>query len=132
MPQTKPDYMLVERGRYYYQRKVPLDLQPTVGRKKWRAPLGKDFEKAYDKLRTMKRGHDELIERLSDTEERQIFRTVERRRREIEEADRLVETDAAYEKWCRDNCLKTEEEEYFDELERLGLVEEPPWETAER
>ncbi len=39
--------MLVERGRYYYQRKVPLDLQPAVGVKKWRAPLGKDFDEAY-------------------------------------------------------------------------------------
>lgn len=47
MPQTKPDYMLVERGRYYYQRKVPLDLQAAVGRKKWRAALGKDFDEAY-------------------------------------------------------------------------------------
>ncbi len=39
MTKLTPKFMFVERGRYYYQRKVPLEFQSTVGCKKWRAPL---------------------------------------------------------------------------------------------
>lgn len=134
MPQTKPDYMLVERGRYYYQRKVPLDLQPAIGRKKWRAPLGKDFDEAYGRLRDLKHEHDTLIARLENAEERQNYKTAQRRKREEAKYDRWAKEDAAEEKWCIENGLKTEAEEYADYLEDLkaaGYQEAPPWEHAE-
>ena len=134
MPQTKPDYMLVERGRYYYQRKVPLDLQPAVGRKKWRAPLGKDFDEAYGRLRDLKHQHDTLIAKLGNAEERQIYKTNQRRKREADQYRRYAEDDAAEEKWRIENGLKTQAQEYADYLEDLdaaGYQEAPPWEQAE-
>ena len=54
MAQTKPKYLLIEHGRYFYQRKVPLEFQALIGRKKWRAPLGGDFDLAYDRLRELR------------------------------------------------------------------------------
>ncbi len=133
MPQIKPKYMLLEHDRYFYQRKVPLDLQPAVGRKKWRAPLGKDFDEAYGKLRDLKREHDTLIAKLGNVDERQIYKTNQRRKREADQYRRYAEADAAEEKWRIESGLKTEAEEYADYLEDLkdaGYQEAPPWEQA--
>lgn len=56
--------MLIEQDRYFYQRKVPLDFQRTVGQKKWRAPLGDDFEIVFEKLKALRDEHTALLERL--------------------------------------------------------------------
>ncbi len=106
--------MLVERGRYYYQCKVPLDLQRAIGIKKWRAPLGNDFDEAYDKLRDPKRQHETLISELADEEARQDFKTETRRSREKPQTHRDAEADRAYDEWCRVEGRKTDQED-FDE-----------------
>lgn len=129
MAQTKPKFMLIEHGRYFYQRKVPLEFQTAVGRKKWRAPLGDDFDTAYDRLKEIKSDHDTLLKRLKNPEERRDYRAAQRRKREGEVADQEAAEDAAYEKWCHVNGAKTEEDEHF---EIHGEDDEPAWEKADR
>lgn len=104
--------MLIERGRYFYQRKIPLELQPAVGRKKWRSPLGQDFDQAYEKLRDLAKEHDALIERLADPIERQDHKTKTRRAKEDEKAVKDAAADAAYAKWCVANGHQTDAEEF--------------------
>ena len=129
MTQTKPKFMLIEHGRYFYQRKVPLEFQTAVGRKKWRAPLGDDFDTAYDRLREIRDEHTALLAKLKDPEERRDHKAKQRRLREADEGVRIAAEDAAYERWCHTSGLKTEEEEYF---EVNGEDDEPAWEKAER
>lgn len=129
MAQTKPIFMLVEHGRYFYQRKVPLEFQRAIGRTKWRAPLGGDFDAAYDRLREIRDEHTALLAKLKDPEERRDHKAKQRRLREADEGARIAAEDAAYERWCHTNGLKTEEEEYF---EVNGEDDEPAWEKAER
>jgi hypothetical protein len=129
MTQTKPKYMLIEHGRYFYQRKVPLEFQALIGRKKWRAPLGGDFDTAFERLKEVRIEHDALLALLTDPEELQNYRTSSRRKSEIQEYARMSAEDAAYEKWCHANGLKTEVEEYF---EQHGEDDEPAWEKVRR
>lgn len=129
MAQTKPKFMLVEHDRYFYQRKVPLEFQSAVGRKKWRAPLGADFDAAYDRLKIIREEHDTLLARLKNPEDRRDHKTTQRRNRELEAAVREAEEDAAYEKWCHANGIQTEMEQYIEEA---GEDREPVWEKAER
>lgn len=135
MPQTKPKYMLIEHGRYFYQRKVPLDFRATIGRSKWRAPLGPDFEAAYDKLRIIKAEHDALLDRLKDPEEKKNFHTDRRRKMELSEAKEQEQDEAEYEEWCHARGLKTETEEYWEQEEQKLASGEwekiPEWEQAE-
>ena len=121
--------MLIEHDRYYYQRKVPLEFQSAVGRKKWREPLGNDFDVAYDRLKVIKGEHDALLARIKDPEERRDYCAAQRRKTELEGAERIAAEDQAYEQWCRANGVQTEEEEYAD---FYGADDEPPWEKAER
>ncbi|WP_299548196.1 DUF6538 domain-containing protein [uncultured Tateyamaria sp.] len=104
--------MLLKHDRYFYQRKVPLDLQPVVGFKKWRAPLGKDLDEAYDKLRDLKQQHDALINELVDAETRQDFKTKNRRQREEAQYHAEAQSDRAYDEWRRSQGLKTVDEEF--------------------
>lgn len=132
MAQTKPKFMLIEHDRYFYQRKVPLEFQSVVGRKKWRAPLGADFDAAYEKLKVVRAEHDALLTKLKDPEEHRTYKSARRREREAEEDARIAAEDAAYERWCRANGEKTDEELYEEFLDQNGLEEEPVWEKAER
>lgn len=129
MTQTKPKFMLIEHGRYFYQRKVPLDFQRAVGRKKWRAPLGDDFDSAFEKLKELRDEHTALLDKLNNPEERRDQKAKQRRSREADDSQRIAAEDAAYERWCHANGVKTQEEEYF---EATGEDEEPAWEKAER
>jgi integrase len=132
MAQTKPKYMLIEHGRYFYQRKVPLDFQAAVGRKKWRAPLGDDFDAAYDRLKEIRAEHDTLIAKLKDPDERRDYKAAKRREREAKQSARIVAEEAAYDRWCGTNGVKTDQEEHQAFLEENGLEEIPVWEKAER
>lgn len=127
--------MLIEHDRYFYQRKVPLDFRATIGRSKWRAPLGPDFEAAYDKLRIIKAEHDALLERLKDPEEKMNFHTDRRRKMELSEAKKQDQDEAEYEEWCHARGLKTEAEEYWEQEEQKLTSGEwekvPEWEHAE-
>ncbi|MDA8584979.1 tyrosine-type recombinase/integrase [Rhodobacteraceae bacterium] len=136
MAQTKPKFMLIEHGRYFYQRKVPIAVQSVVGRKKWRAPLGNDFDDAYDRLKHLRDEHDALLKRIEDPDEKQKLKTQTRRTVEQNRYENYFREDEAYEKWCHAQGLKTETEEYLQEEARLlaaGLNEElPVWEDAAR
>lgn len=134
MTQTKPKFMLIEHGRYFYQRKVPLAFQIAVGRKKWRAPLGANFEEAIDRLRVLRANHDALLDRLSNPDELQDFKTQTRREIEQKEVEKNNREEEAYEQWCHHRGLKTETEEYWEHERQLvasGEYEKiPKWEQA--
>ena len=69
MGKANVKYLLEEHDRYLYQRKVPLDMQSSVGTKKWRPPLGPDLDIALgtrDTLREIKKQHDALIDELEN------------------------------------------------------------------
>ncbi|MEP2028174.1 MAG: hypothetical protein ABJI96_05635 [Paracoccaceae bacterium] len=127
MPLTKPRYMLIEHGRYFYQRKVPLALQSVIGRKKWRAPLGDDFDQAYERLKSKRSEHDALLKRLEDPVEKQKHKTQNRLKIEQKQNEDYVRDEDAYEEWCLLQSIKTETEEYLEEEKVLlagGLIEE--------
>lgn len=132
MTQTKPKYMLIEHDRYFYQREVPLEFQAAVGRKKWRAPLGGDFDAAYDRLKELRAEHDTLVAKLKDPEERRDYKAAKRREREAKQSARIAAEEAAYDRWCVANGVKTDQEEHQAFLEEYGLEEIPVWEKAER
>ena len=128
MPQTKPRYMLIEHDRYFYQRKVPLEFQAAVGRKKWRAPLGSNFDDAYERLKALRGEHDELISRLSDPEEHRVFKTKQRRFQEQIAHQHAAAEQIAYEKWCRENGVMTDTEEY---VSLFGADDYAPWQAVD-
>lgn len=128
MGKANVKYLLEEHDRYFYQRKVPLDLQSTVGTKKWRAPLGPDLNNALDKLREIKRQHDDLIDELENPEARQNLRTKTRRSKEIARASKEAEQDRAYDAWCRANGIKTDDEEFAETFPELA---KQPWISAQ-
>lgn len=132
MAQTKPKFMLIEHDRYYYQRKVPLEFQSAIGRKKWREPLGGQFDIAYDRLKVIRAEHDSLIAKLKDPEERRDYKTAKRREREAGESARIAAENATYDRWCRANGEKTEIEEFEAFLEANDLEELPVWDQVER
>lgn len=128
MGKANVKYLLEESDRYFYQRKVPLDLQPSVGVKKWRAPLGPDLDTALDRLREIKGQHDKLIDELSDTETRQNFKTKNRRSREhAHDLKQSAEIDAD-DVWRRVNGIKTDDEEYAEFYPDLA---DNPWMQVE-
>jgi hypothetical protein len=97
MAQTKPKFTLIEHGRYFYERKVPLAVQDVVGRKTWRAALGNDFDDAYDRLRHLRDEHDTFLKRLEDPDEKQKLKTLTRRKAELQRYQNYVLDDEAYE-----------------------------------
>lgn len=113
--------MLIEHGRFIYHRKVPLEFQSTVGRKKWRARMGDDCDTAYVRLKAIKDDHDTLSARLKPPEERRDCRTAQRRAREVEAIAREAAKDAAYDKRCHANGVHTGIEQYVKEA---GKVDE--------
>lgn len=131
---TKVPHLLSERGRYYYQRKVPLDAQDVVGFKKWREPVGADLGAAIDRVRELTKEHTELLRRLENPEERQDFKTRQRRHRERATATKNAAADAAYEKFLA--TTGQQDAEYFcGDVGSQALIEEylaRPWESAAR
>lgn len=61
MTAKKIRYLLEERGRYYYQRKVPKALTHALKMDRWHLPVGSDFETATDQVKELKKKHDSLI-----------------------------------------------------------------------
>ena len=88
-----------DRGRYYYRRKVPLELQDTVGLKEWREAVGDNFEAAVIKVRNLPHDHDALIQRPQNPEDRRDHKTKQRRAGEVRQAVEEIASDAAYRKW---------------------------------
>ena len=95
----KIPYLLKEHGRFYYQRKVPLDVQDAVGFKKWREALGAVHLDAVRRLVELKEEHDKLLKRLADTTARQEYKTQQRRGREVADAASEAADDVAFRNW---------------------------------
>ncbi len=134
--QKKPRFLLAERGRYFYQRKVPQHLQTVLGRKKWRAPLGADFDEACDRLKDLRREHDALIAKLEDPDARQDAKTTTRRQAEVAQYAAWDADELAYETAQHTKGETTETEDYLEwEAAALasGEIEpEAPHERAAR
>lgn len=64
MAGKKIRYLLEEKGRYYYQRKVPKALTHAMKMDRWHLPVGSDFEAATDRVKELKKEHDALIAKV--------------------------------------------------------------------
>ena len=58
MTTKKIRYLLEERGRFYYQRKVPKALVHAMKMDRWHLPVGSDHETATDRVKELKKEHD--------------------------------------------------------------------------
>ncbi len=106
-------YLLHERGRYFYQRRVPKHLHQAVGFVKWHRPAGEDYGKAVVQVVAWADEDEKHIASLSDPHTRQEYRTRERREREMREAEKNTADDAAYREWLEANG--EEDPGYFGE-----------------
>jgi len=134
MASDKIPHLLLERGRFYYQRKVPLDFHDVVGTKKWRQPLGAEYLPAVDRVRALTKEHDALLLSLQDPEKRRDRKTATRRTRESEQLEKDTAADAAYRQWLSDN--DRDDPVFFGEdptsLSLDADARERPWESAAR
>ena len=85
MSSKKIKYLLEERGRFYYQRKVPKLLVRHLGITRWHNPVGEDFAQAVELVSQMRREHDALILQVRENPD---TLTQLRRKREVVERDR--------------------------------------------
>ncbi|MGO4915716.1 hypothetical protein ACEN2R_09550 [Pseudogemmobacter sp. W21_MBD1_M6] len=86
-PQNKVRYLKIDRGRYFYQRRVPQDLQEILVEKVWSRPCGDvSYSKAVQLVVTWAEEHDQFISSMKPLEARQEYATRQRRTEEqIEE-----------------------------------------------
>lgn len=122
MAQTVVKHLLFERGRYFYQRRVPKAFVPIIQRKKWRAPLGPDREEAIRKCIAQTEAHDALMERLKDPEQAQEFTTDLRHKRERIYWDKIEAQDNQTRAWIESADLSEDERN-----EALAEIGEGPW-----
>lgn len=61
MVAKKIRYLLEERGRFYYQRKVPKALEHYIGSSRWHIPVGGTFDAAQTAVAKLRTEHDALI-----------------------------------------------------------------------
>lgn len=65
--EEKVPYLKIDRGRYFYQRRVPLKMQAHLGIHRWQLPCGDvSYSKAVQMVVTWAEEHDELISNLRD------------------------------------------------------------------
>lgn len=58
----KVPYLKIDRGRYFYQRRVPQKMQAHLGIRRWQLPCGDvSYSKAVQMVVTWAEEHDELI-----------------------------------------------------------------------
>ena len=63
--EEKVPYLKIDRGRYFYQRRVPQKMQAHLGIRRWQLPCGAvSYSKAVQKVVTWAEEHDELIANL--------------------------------------------------------------------
>ena len=80
---NKVRYLKIDRGRYFYQRRVPKILQELVEEKVWLRPCGAvTYSKAVQLVVTWAEEHDQFIDSLKSVEDRQSFATNLRRTEE--------------------------------------------------
>ena len=64
-------YLKIDRGRFYYQRRVPKDLQADLREKMWRRPCGDvTYSKAVQMIVTWAEEHDSMIADLENPAKR--------------------------------------------------------------
>ena len=134
MTKNKIPHLLFERSRYYYQRRVPIRFQSAIGHKKWREPMGADFPEAIDRVRTLTKQHDALLETLQNPVEFRTAKTNVRRAHEEEGAAQDNKHDKQYERWLEKEGIN--DDAYFgrDQVS-MGLYEAikvRPWENARK
>lgn len=67
MNKASVPHLKVDRGRYYYRRRVPKKLQKTLGERMWNRPCGPvGYADAVAKVVQWTKEDDELIRRLED------------------------------------------------------------------
>ena len=65
--EEKVPYLKIDRGRYFYQRRVPQKMQAHLGIRRWQLPCGDvSYSKAVQMVVTWAEEHDELISSLRD------------------------------------------------------------------
>ena len=65
--EDKIPYLKIDRGRYFYQRRVPQKMQAHLGIRRWQLPCGDvSYSKAVQMVVTWAEEHDELIASLRD------------------------------------------------------------------
>ena len=70
----KVRYLKIDRGRFFYQRRIPKDLQAILGEKMWTKPCGDvPFSKAVQLIVTWSEEHDQFIKEMKSTEAREKF-----------------------------------------------------------
>ena len=78
--QNKVRYLKTDRGRYFYQRRIPIDLQEILDAKVWSKPCGDvSYSKAVQLVVTWADEHDLFIVNLKSIEAKQDYATQERR-----------------------------------------------------
>ncbi|MEO1494359.1 MAG: hypothetical protein AAFV19_19600 [Pseudomonadota bacterium] len=122
MVQSVVKHLLFERGRYFYQRRVPKAFVQIIQRKKWRAPLGPVREEAIRKCIVQTEEHDALMERVKDPEQAQSFTTDLRHKRERIYKDKIEEQDN--QTWVWVEIVDLSEDERNEDLAEIG---EGPW-----
>lgn len=73
-------------------------------------------------MKVIRKGHDDLLTRLLQPDERQNFQTDRRRTEDAKQSAIEDANDDAYEKWCHDKQVKTWEQEYIEHEERLIVL----------
>ncbi len=80
--EEKVPYLKIDRGRYFYQRRVPQRLQAHLGIKRWQLPCGDvSYSKAVQLVVTWAEEHDALIEKLRDSDHLRTARVAASRAR---------------------------------------------------
>jgi hypothetical protein len=78
--QNKVRYLKIDRGRYLYQRRIPIDLQAILDAKVWSKPCGDvSYSKAVQLVVTWADEHDLFIANLKSIEAKQDYATKKRR-----------------------------------------------------
>ncbi|MEM9100104.1 MAG: hypothetical protein AAGC79_16435 [Pseudomonadota bacterium] len=89
--EKKVRYLKIDRGRYFYQRRIPKKLQPVLGETVWLRRCGDvSYSKAVQLVVTWAEEHDKLIKDLESPDRQREVKT-ERRRAEKEFFTRLLE-----------------------------------------
>jgi len=127
MSSKKIRYLLEEKGRYYYQRKVPKALLYYVGFQRWHIPVGKTFDGAQIAVAKLRAEHDALIAKAKAEPEE---RTRLRRAKEDREADRQLKESIEDVKYRADvlaGIIDDPEELIVAEYEEAVINVEPSW-----
>ncbi|EDQ04482.1 Tyrosine recombinase XerC [Sulfitobacter indolifex] len=84
-PSKKVRYLKIDRGRFFYQRRVPQKLHDLLDQKIWLRPCGDvPYSKAIQLVVTWAEEHDEFIAQMASLEARQVY--ARRQRLDVQEA----------------------------------------------